>query len=138
MPSVEVAEQAGDHFSGPGRSEDVVLVLPNAVAVLDGATSLSPAARSGGWYAAQLAEALRPRLAVPGADLADVLAEAISDVADTWELRPGASPSSTASLLRWDDDHVEALVLADSPIVVFTGDGPQPVIDDQLDRKSVV
>lgn len=132
MPSVEVAEQAGDHFSGSGQSEDVVLVLPNAVAVLDGATSLSPAARTGGWYAAQLAEALRPRLAVPDADLADVLAESISDVADTWELRPGASPSSTASLLRWDDDHVEALVLADSPIVVFTGDGPQPIIDDQL------
>ena len=42
MPQVRTAEAPGDHPSGSALSEDVVLVLPNAVAVLDGATSLRP------------------------------------------------------------------------------------------------
>lgn len=136
MPNVEVAEQAGDRLTPPdpaaNLSEDVVLVLPNAVAVLDGATSLHPGTRSGGWYAARLAEALEPRLAEPGRDLADVLANAIAELVATFGLRPGAAPSSTVSLLRWDDEHVDALVLADSPIVLDTTDGMRPVLDDQL------
>ncbi|WP_243790281.1 protein phosphatase 2C domain-containing protein [Saccharopolyspora gloriosae] len=136
MPNVEVAERAGDRLTPPEpgttASEDVVLVLPNAVAVSDGATSLHPGARTGGWYAARLAEALEPRLAQPEADLADLLASAIAELVVTFGLQPGASPSSTASLLRWDDEHVEALVLADSPIVLDTSDGARAVTDEQL------
>ncbi|MFR9730361.1 hypothetical protein ACL03H_14125 [Saccharopolyspora sp. MS10] len=134
MSDVTVAERAGDRLSGSATgSEDVVLVLPNAVAVLDGATSLRPGARTGGWYAARLAAALEPRLARPEADLAALLAESIAAVAAEFDLHPGSSPSSTASLLRWDDEQVEALVLADSPIVLDAVGGPVAVVDEQLD-----
>ncbi|GAB3293742.1 hypothetical protein [Parasphingorhabdus pacifica] len=126
MPIVQVAEQAGS-----GTSEDVVRVLPRAVSVLDGATSLRPTDRTGGWYAERLSEALGPRLA-EDADLTRLLADSISEVAATHDLQPGSAPSSTVALLRWDDAHVEALVLADSPIVVFTGTGAHPVTDDRL------
>jgi hypothetical protein len=126
MPSVEVAEQAGEE-----HSEDVVLVLPEAVALLDGATSLRPTARTGGWYASRLTEALGARLG-SGADLADILADSIAEVAETHGLRPGRAPSSTVALLRWDTHTVEALVLADSPIVVFTPSGEHAVTDDRL------
>ncbi|MGJ7905753.1 protein phosphatase 2C domain-containing protein [Actinopolyspora sp. H202] len=144
MPTVEVAEQAGTE-----PSEDVVLTLPNAVAVLDGATSLRPTERTGGWYATELAAALRRRLELrsrlapspgPGPhadsgadpDLADSLASAIDEVSTTHGLRPGSSPSTTVSILRWDERTVEALVLADSPIVVFTDSGTDAVTDDRL------
>lgn len=126
MPSVDIAEQAGSEVS-----EDVVRVLPRAVSVLDGATSLRPTARTGGWYAHQLSDALEPRLD-SDTDLAQALADAITQVAENHGLRPGDSPSSTVALLRWDDEVVEALVLADSPIVVFTGSGEHPVTDDRL------
>ncbi|SDJ82713.1 Protein phosphatase 2C [Actinopolyspora mzabensis] len=134
MPTVEVAEQAGSE-----PSEDVVLTLPNAVVVLDGATSLRPTERTGGWYAAELAAALRRRLELrshldSGAapDLADSLASAIEEVSTAHGLQPGHSPSTTVSILRWDERTVEALVLADSPIVVFTDSGPEAVTDDRL------
>lgn len=126
MPKVTVAEQAGATIT-----EDVVLVLPSAVALLDGATSLRPTDRTGGWYAQQLAEALRPRLE-SDTDLADLLADSIAEVSETNALAPGQAPSSTVSLLRWNSDTVEALVLADSPIVVFTDAGEHPVTDDRL------
>ncbi|SFD94618.1 Protein phosphatase 2C [Actinopolyspora alba] len=140
MPTVEVAEQAGTE-----PSEDVVLTLPNAVAVLDGATSLRPTEHTGGWYAAELATALRHRLdptPVPDSgshpdsgaapDLADSLASAIDEVSTAHGLRPGNSPSTTVSILRWDERTVEALVLADSPVVVFTASGTDAVTDDRL------
>ncbi|ASU80352.1 hypothetical protein CDG81_21095 [Actinopolyspora erythraea] len=129
MPTVEVAERAGTE-----PSEDVVLTLPNAVAVLDGATSLRPTERTGGWYAAELAAALRPHLDSPAEpDLAESLEAAIAEVSTAHGLSPGDSPSSTVSVLRWNERLVEALVLADSPVVVFTGSGVDAVTDDRLD-----
>jgi len=132
MPQVRTAEAPGDHRSGSALSEDVVLVLPNAVAVLDGATSLRPRARSGGWYATRLAEQLAERLPDPALDLAELLAESIAAVAREHGLRPGESPSSTAALLRWSESEVDALVLADSPVVLFTAGGERPVLDTHL------
>lgn len=35
-------------------------------------------------------------------------------------------------MLRWTEDRVDALVLADSPIVAFTRQGPQVVADDRI------
>ncbi|MCP2259425.1 Protein phosphatase 2C [Streptoalloteichus tenebrarius] len=118
---------------GAGRTEDRVVVLPNAVALLDGATTLLPTAHDGGWYAERLGEALRTRLADgTGTDLADVLAAAIEDVVTTHDLRPGESPSSTVALVRWDDEVVEGLVLADSPVVAFTDADVHVVADHRL------
>jgi hypothetical protein len=110
-----------------------VVVLPHAVVVLDGATSLEPTTRDGGWYAEHLSAELRRQLEErPDADLARLLASAITSVATEHGLAPGSSPSSTAALLRWDEDTVEALVLADSPVVAFTADGARVLADDRL------
>lgn len=133
MTTVRTAEQAG----AGGTSEDVVLVLRNAVAVLDGATSLRPTEHTGGWYAAELAAKLRPRLETEGAELAESLATAISETATVHGLRPGSAPSSTVSILRWSESSVEALVLADSPAVVLTDSGIEVVSDDRLAELSV-
>ncbi|MFI7679898.1 hypothetical protein [Actinophytocola sp. NPDC049390] len=134
MPSIEVAERPGVGPDGAVRpSEDVVVVLPNAVVLLDGATSLDPALPSGGWYANRLAHELSGRLVgYPDADLADLLAAAIKALARDQGLVPGESPSSTVALLRWNDTRVEALVLADSPIVAFTTTGTHLVTDNRL------
>lgn len=134
MPRIEVAERPGVGLDGAVRpSEDVVTVLPNAVVLLDGATSLDPDLPSGGWYASRLAGELSGRLVgYPDADLADLLAAAIKALARDQGLVPGESPSSTVALLRWNDRVVEGLVLADSPIVAFTADGPAPLVDSRL------
>lgn len=131
---VEVAERPGVGVDGnPRPSEDVVSVLPNAVVLLDGATSLRPGLRSGGWYAGVLAGQLTGRLTgYPDMDLADLLAAAIRAVAREHDLTPGESPSSTVALLRWDDDIVEGLVLADSPVVADTTGGVRVLEDDRI------
>lgn len=134
MPRIEVAERPGVGLDGAVRpSEDVVMVLPNAVVVLDGATSLDPALPTGGWYATRLAGELAGRLVgYPDADLADLLAASIKTLARDHGLEPGASPSSTVAVLRWNDTVIEGLVLADSPIVAFTSAGPSPLTDGRL------
>lgn len=134
MPRVEVAEQPGIGLDGDARpSEDVVVVLPHAVIVLDGATSLRPELPSAGWYVARLAGAIAGRLtAAPAGDLADVLAASIRAMARENGLAPGRSPSSTVALLRWDDRTVDALVLGDSPVVAFGGNGPAVLSDNRL------
>ena len=98
-PRIEVAERPGVGLDGAVRpSEDVVVVLPHAVVLLDGATQFDPALPSGGWYASRLAGELAGRLAgYPDTDLADLLAASIKAVARAHGLVPGHSPSSTAS-----------------------------------------
>jgi hypothetical protein len=133
-PRIEVAERPGVGLDGAVRpSEDVVVVLPEAVLLLDGATSVDPDLPSGGWYASRLAGELAGRLAgYPDTDLADLLAAAIRTVARDHALTPGKSPSSTVALLRWTDTAIEGLVLADSPIVAFTESGPAVLTDNRL------
>jgi hypothetical protein len=112
-------------------SEDVVVVRPDAVILLDGATTLRTDLPSGGWYASQLAIAIAERL--DGKEnLTDVLAGSIDSLAREHRLVPGKSPSSTVSVLRWTDDTVDALVLSDSPVIAFTETGPEVLADDRL------
>ncbi|GGS21655.1 hypothetical protein [Actinokineospora fastidiosa] len=129
MAEVRVAEQAGLGADGRARpSEDVVVVLPSAVILLDGATS---ATHPAGPYAVALAAQLAGRLtAAPEVGLADHLAGAIRAVARHHGFTPGDSPSSTVALARWDESAVEALVLADSPVVAFHPDGGHTVVAD--------
>jgi hypothetical protein len=134
MPRVEVAEQPGVGVDGsPRPSEDVVVVGPDSVVVLDGATTLRPGLPSGGWYAERLGEIIANRLAAtPGLELAEVLAASIAELAAGAGLVPGRSPSSTVALVRWTEDAVDALVLGDSPVVVFGATGPRVLADDRL------
>lgn len=135
-PRIEVAERPGVGLDGAVRpSEDMVVVLPSAVVVLDGATSLDPEVPTGGWYASRLAGELAGRLAGhQNVDLADLLAASIKTVARDHELTPGKAPSSTVALLRWTETTIEGLVLADTPIVAFTRNGPSVLADTRLDE----
>ncbi|HVV11160.1 hypothetical protein [Amycolatopsis sp.] len=134
MPTIKVAEQAGVGTDGrPRPSEDHVVLLENAVVLLDGATALSSDELSGGWYAGLLAKQLTDELrAHPDDELRTVLARAISTVAEAHRLRPGFSPSSTVAMVRWRGDQVDGLVLADSPIVAFGRSGAEVLADDRL------
>ena len=138
-PVVEVAECAGVGLDGFDRpTEDRVVQLPHAVIVADGATSLRDDELSGGWYAERLCAALATRLTEdPSGDLRTLLAEAIAALVDEHGLVAGAAPSSTVSVLRWSDDLVDALVLADSPVVVFTDVGPHLLADERLANVAV-
>jgi hypothetical protein len=134
MPEIEIAEQAGVGADGnPRPTEDYVAVLGNAVLLLDGATSTNPDLPPGGWYANLLVRRLSDELtAAPDADLGDVLAKAIANVAGAHCLTPGNAPSSTVSIVRWTEDRVDGLVLADSPIVAFEHTYPDVLADDRL------
>jgi len=134
MPEIVIAERAGVGADGADRpTEDHVVVLDSAVVLLDGATAPSPDLPSGGWYAGLLAQRLADGLrAAPHADLAATLADAIADVAGDHGLEPRNSPSSTVAMLRWQEERIDALVLADSPIVAFGGFGLDVVSDDRL------
>jgi hypothetical protein len=132
--TVTVAEAAGVGIDGIDRpTEDRVVVLPHAVVLLDGATALHPRERTAAWYVAQLSAELAAGLrAQPTADLPGLLAGAIANLAAQHRLVPGSAPSSTVALLRWTDTWVDALVLADSPVVAFTDAGPQVLADDRI------
>lgn len=129
-----VAEAAGVGLDGHDRpTEDRVVLLPNAVVLADGVTSLRDDERSGGWYADQLCAALARHLtADPTADLRTALATAITDVGAEFGLVPGEAPSSTVAILRWTPEHVDGLVLADSPVIAFTRTGVDPLVDDRI------
>lgn len=129
MPQITTAERAGVGRDGlPRPTEDRIVRLPNAVVLLDGATSPTPRERDGGWHSRHLAEELT-RL---DGDLADDLARAIDRLARDHGLTPGNSPSSTVAITRWSDTDVDVLVLADSPVVVFTDTGTEVVADTRL------
>ncbi|MUN38734.1 hypothetical protein GNZ18_19290 [Actinomadura sp. NEAU-AAG5] len=121
------AERPGDD----GCSEDRVFARPNAVVVLDGVSPLRPEGPRDGWYPDALGRRILDLLdSDPSADLPDVLATAIDHVSAKHSLVPGESPASTVAILRWDDQHIDGLVLGDSPIVVFGQDGGVDVLRD--------
>jgi hypothetical protein len=122
------AERAGSRRA----SQDRLVILPTAVAVLDGASGPPSSGRDGGWYAGVLAAELAARLPDHGRRLADVLADAIQAVTDSHRLVPGAAPSSTVALLRWTDTRADALVLGDSTIAVITGEREEVLTDQRL------
>jgi hypothetical protein len=99
-----------------------------------------PPGQDGGWYARLLGSALTELL--PGRDqaLTSAVSQAIEKVREVHGLTPGNSPSCTVALIRWDESEgtLEALALADSPIVVYMKSGAVDVlIDDRLSKVGV-
>ncbi|GAA3079139.1 protein phosphatase 2C domain-containing protein [Kribbella aluminosa] len=121
-----------------------MLTGPDFTLVLDGATA--PKGVDSGcrhdvpWLVKQLAIQLAPALlAQSSAPLPDLLAEAIAGVrathADTCDVSNPDSPSSTVSMVRLHPDHVEYLVLADSPVVMRSPEGQITVhSDDRIEQ----
>ncbi|TCO44790.1 protein phosphatase 2C domain-containing protein [Actinocrispum wychmicini] len=132
--------------AGADVNEDAVAAGADFAVVLDGATAepdTDAGCRHGvRWFATQLAGRLAARLSVDESrtrSLADILHDAIEAVGmshvDTCDLGNPCSPSSTVALVRQRRDHVDYLVLGDSPVVFARRDGAvQPVTDDRLAR----
>jgi len=120
----------------PPEGQDRVHTAPNAVIVLDGATAFAPNAVDAGTYADDLGGRIVAHLADrPSAELAGVLATAIADTRDHLGLSPGDSPSSTVSIVRITQAHIDVLVLGDSPVIVGHIDQqPEVIVDDRLSR----
>ena len=133
-PVIITAEAAGVGIDDAERpTEDRIVVLGNAVILLDGATQLDQRTRTATWYVEHLAAQLAAQLDKnPESDLRDILATAIGTLVAEHGLAPGTSPSSTVALLRWTDEHIDALVLADSPVIAFTRTGPDVLADDRI------
>lgn len=106
--------------------------------MLDGATQAFGLERSGGWLAETLGqELIRSLEKDPGKDLQHLLADAIGDVANRYELKPGESPSTTDSIARFNQETIDVLVLCDSPVVVLDTNGKiHEVRDDRLSEIS--
>lgn len=126
-----------------GVNEDLAVTGPDFVVVLDGATAGAGLDSGCSHTVAWLVEKLGGHLVLPllgrsKAPLADVLADAIAatmaDHADTCDLANPDSPSSTVAMVRVTPEHVEHLVLADSPVVLRSPDHRVEVkADDRID-----
>ncbi|GAA2447280.1 protein phosphatase 2C domain-containing protein [Actinomadura vinacea] len=123
-------------------NEDHVVAGPGWAVVLDGATSRpgvdSGCAHGPGWLVRRLGGALAGRLASEdGRPLADLLAESIKSVAGAHsgecDLDNRDSPSATVAMLRWGRT-VQWLVLADSPVLLDTGDEVHAIRDDRVEH----
>jgi Protein phosphatase 2C len=132
-----------DAQSSPGsRNEDLVLATNDLVVLLDGATPI-PDCNTGcihdvPWLVQRLASELCARL-IPDdrVDLRVALAESIAAARRTHEptcdLTNPDSPSSTVAILRKRAGLVDALVLADSPVILQdVGGTVHTVIDDRI------
>ncbi|WP_410585839.1 hypothetical protein [Amycolatopsis sp. lyj-108] len=100
-------------------SDDKVFTTRDAVIVLDGASAHAPVPVSPSTYADTLGGHLRDRLdGDSGVDLADALADAITAATIQLSLTTGRSPSSTVTILRHRDEHVDVLMLGDNLVVL--------------------
>ncbi|MFJ9519856.1 protein phosphatase 2C domain-containing protein [Kitasatospora sp. NPDC101801] len=127
--------RTGERPGTAGRlTEDHIVVLPDAVVVLDGVSTVTGDEPLGGWYARTLGERLADGLGGgAAADLRVVLSGAIRAVAAEHRLLPGRSPAATVAVLRRSGDRLDALVLGDSPVVAFGRDGTvHELRDDRL------
>lgn len=123
----------------PNENEDWVGATPHTVMVLDG---LSAPEGVGGcyhgtpWYVARLGPRILAYAASPETTLRSALAVAIEEVADlhreSCDLQNVGTPSTTVAMARHNtaSDMMEALVLADSPVVLETGDDRVEILSD--------
>jgi hypothetical protein len=118
---------------GAETSADRVIVTPDTVIILDGASAFLPVEVEPGTYAETLGRNIATELhEAPGTPLADAVAEAIRRTTEKLDLRPGASPSSTVAILRARSDAADLYVVGDSPIHYGLGHRKHSLTDDRL------
>ncbi|MEO3817516.1 hypothetical protein [Plantactinospora sp. B5E13] len=128
----------------PGRigNEDHVFRYGDLVGVLDGATV--PEGFDTGcvhgpeWYVRHLAAriglatAQRPAAALAG-NLAAAILAVRADHDGRCDLDHPGTPSATVCLLRYGGDHIDYLVLCDSPLILDRGERIEVISDNRLD-----
>ncbi len=125
---------AAAQFPPRDASDDKIFTTRTAVIMLDGASAHTPVPVSPSTYADTLGRHLRDHLdRDPEADLADVLADAITGTTARLELVAGASPSSTVTILRRRGDHIDILMLGDNLLVL----PDQTITDPRLDNLDI-
>jgi hypothetical protein len=130
--------------SSPGHvgrpNEDFVGAVPGAVVLLDGAgiPGTDSICRHGvAWYSHTLGATLLGQLSrEPGTDLVAALADSIGQVSGhhrhTCDIANPSSPQSTVAIIRFDEDRVDFLLLADVFVVLDSSEsGPQVVTDSR-------
>ncbi|MFJ8815886.1 hypothetical protein [Amycolatopsis thermoflava] len=114
------------------KSADKIFVTPHAVILLDGASAFVPVPVPASAYADYLGRFLADALTSdPAADLQEILAEGIKATAAHYDLRAGASPSSTVTIARERDEHLDLLLLGDNTVIL---PGGEILTDDRIDR----
>jgi len=132
-PSARACVTIGQRSKGDRPTEDRIVIVRDAVIVLDGVTTLDDAEPQGGWYADTLGYHIADRLTRYDADLRETVHAAIAVVVNDHDLKPGASPAAPVAVLRWTSARVKALALGDSNVVVTGATGARsPVRDDRL------
>jgi hypothetical protein len=130
--------------SSPGHAgqpnEDFVGAVPGAVVLLDGAGipgTDSICSHGVAWYSHTLGATLLGQLSrEPGTDLVAALADSIGQVSGqhrhTCDIANPSSPQSTVAIIRFDEDRLDFLVLADVFVVLDSSEsGPQVVTDSR-------
>ena len=123
------------HPERPGHvNEDFVGAVTDAVVLLDGAGIPGAehlCAHGVEWYTRRLGGALLARLPDHWRPLPDVLADAISAVADlhreSCAIEDSSSPQAAVAVVRLGAERVDVLVLGDCSVVVAE-DGRDPVV----------
>jgi hypothetical protein len=122
-------------------NEDRAIVLPNLIAVLDGATVRTETGCVHGvaWYVDQLLEAIvsNATLAPSGA-----LKKAIEQVAglhrETCDLAHPATPSAAVALVKFSDGRADYVVLGDVTVALDFGGNVLAVSDKRVDATASV
>ena len=131
---ISTATQPG----GTKPNEDWVGTTDKVVVVLDGLSApegVSGCVHGTPWYVERLGEQLLAR-AASDIPLREALRQSILEVSrqhPECDLSDPGTPSSTVAIVRVCEEQVEALVLADSPVLVDTTAGPEILTDRRVD-----
>jgi hypothetical protein len=112
-------------------SDDKIFTTRHAVIMLDGASAFVPVPVPANTYADRLGRHIRDSLhSWPDADLRATLSGAIHTTARQLNLTPSQSPSSTVTIVRELDGHLDILVLGDNLVIL----PDKTITDERMDQ----